>query len=97
MQRDDLTWTKDCINCFFYSTCEPIVRSDVRIRNLPGVKDSRNEVINNLGVNNIDELAKIEPMLMWKEIRAYPEGKQKFGSEFTVRQIIGTARALLER
>ena len=96
LQRDDLTWTKDCINCFFYSTCEPIVRSDVRIRNLPDVKDSRNEVINNLGVNNIDELAKIEPLLMWKEIRAYPEGKQKFGSEFTVRQIIGTARALLE-
>lgn len=96
LQREDLVWTKDCINCFFYSTCEPIVRSDVRIRDLPGVKDSRNEVIKNLGINNIDELAKIEPNIMWKKIQAYPEGKVKFGSEFTVRQIIGTARALLE-
>lgn len=96
LQRDDLTWTKNCINCYFNSTCESIVRSEVKIRNLPGVRDSRTELIKFLGIKNIYELARIEPKLLWQKIRAYPEGKPKFGTEFTVRQIIGTARALLE-
>ena len=44
----------------------------------------------------MEELAKTDPKIMWKNLLKIPDGKVVFGSELTVKQIIETARAHIE-
>jgi len=39
--REDIKWTKECRKCFFRTTCENIVKSNLTINYLPEVKNKR--------------------------------------------------------
>ena len=94
--RDDLIWTKECRKCIFHTTCENIVKSNLKINNLPEVKERRFQMISDLGIKSVEELAKTDPKVMWEKLLTIPDGKQVFNRELTVKQIIATARAFLE-
>ncbi len=94
--REDIRWTKECRKCFFQSTCENIVKSNLTINDLPEVKKRRFQMINALGIKSLEGLAEIDPKVMWEKLLNIPYGKVVFNRELTVRQIIGTARAFLE-
>jgi len=94
--REDIKWTKECRKCFFHTTCENIVKSNLKINNLPGVKERRFQMIYDIGIKSVEELAKTDSKVMWEKILKIPKGINVFGREFTVKQIIGTARAFVE-
>ena len=94
--RDDLIWTKECRKCIFHTTCENIVKSNLTIKDLPEVKERRFQMISDLGIKSLEELAKTDPKVMWEKLLKILDGKQVFNRELTVKQIIGTARAFLE-
>jgi predicted RecB family nuclease len=94
--RDDLIWTKECRKCIFHATCENIVKSNLTIKDLPNVKERRFQMISDLGINSVEELAKTDPKVMWEKLLTIPKGINVFGRELTVKQIIETARAFLE-
>ncbi|MFX0104361.1 MAG: TM0106 family RecB-like putative nuclease [Candidatus Hodarchaeota archaeon] len=95
--REDIRWTKECRKCLFNSVCEKIVKSNPTIKDLPEVKKRRSQIINSLGIKSLEELAKTNPKVLWEKILKIPDGKVVFNSELTVKQIIGTARAFLEK
>ena len=94
--REDTRWTKECRKCFFQSTCENIVKSNLTINDLPEVKNRRTQMIHALGIKSVKRLAETDPKVMWEKLLNIPDGKVVFNRELTVRQIIGTARAFLE-
>jgi hypothetical protein len=94
--REDLRWTKECRKCFFQTTCENIVQSNVTINDLPEVKERRSQMIHDLGITSVEKLAKTDPEAMWEKLLTIPDGKVVFNRELTVKQIIGTARAFIE-
>ncbi len=94
--REDIKWTKECRKCIFHTTCENTVKSNLKISNLPEVKERRFQMISDLGIKSVEELAKTDPKVMWEKLLKIPEGKVVFNRELTVKQIVGTARAFVE-
>ena len=72
------------------------MKSNLTIKDLPEVKERRFQMISDLGINSVEELARTDPKVMWEKLLKIPDGKQVFNRELTVKQIIGTARAFLE-
>ena len=97
IKREDIRWSKDCRICFFHTTCENIVKSSPKISDLPEVKERRSQMISDLGIKNLEELGKTVPKVMWENLLKIPNGKVVFNSELKVKQIIGTARAHVEK
>ncbi|MBD3194435.1 MAG: TM0106 family RecB-like putative nuclease [Candidatus Lokiarchaeota archaeon] len=96
LKREDIKWTKECRMCVFRQKCENIIKLKPNIKNLPEVGNRRYQMITDLGITSIQELAKEDPKAMWERLIKIPQGKSVFNRELTVIQIINTAKALLE-
>ncbi len=97
IEKNDIRWTKECRKCFFHSTCEDKIKSNPTIKDLPEVKERRFQMITALGIKSLEELAKTDPKVMWNKLLKIPDGKVVFNRDLIVKQIIGTARAFLEK
>ncbi|MHA1248356.1 MAG: TM0106 family RecB-like putative nuclease [Candidatus Helarchaeota archaeon] len=96
LKDKDFRWNRECQHCYFYFNCNKIIKLKPKINQLPGVGERRYEMIEALGIKNIDELAKIKPEKLWNGIMKIPDGKIIFQREINIRRIIGVAKALIK-